>query len=122
MGSELISKTVEGSSQLVSFDRTGMVLVEVFENILPILDVPPESLELYNALISTSEEPVINPQWKQRTIETNSPTSIGVLQTGRVIGGQISTITHGGAVFRNKGGRTYKNVHEHLDRIKIELC
>jgi len=54
---ELITKTVEGRRQLVSVDGTGMILVEVFEYILPVFDVSPEPLEL---------------------IETNRPTTVSV--------------------------------------------
>jgi len=54
---ELISKAIEGGSQFVSVDRTGVVPVEVSKNALPVLDVSPKPLEL---------------------IEPDSPTTVGV--------------------------------------------
>jgi len=54
---EFVSKTVEGRRQLVPFDGTGTILVEVSEYPLPVFDVSPKSLEL---------------------IETNRPTAVCV--------------------------------------------
>lgn len=47
MRRELVSKTVEGRSQLVPVDRAGVIPVEVPEDFLPVFDVPPKPLEFY---------------------------------------------------------------------------
>jgi hypothetical protein len=56
-GRELVSKTVEGGSQFVSVNRTGLVPIEVPKNALPVLDVSPKPLELYEVQISTRIDP-----------------------------------------------------------------
>lgn len=42
---ELVSEAAEGGSQFMSVDRTGMISVEMSENVLPIFDVSPKPLE-----------------------------------------------------------------------------
>ena len=43
---QVISELSEGGLKLRAVDRTGVILVEVLEDTLPILDVFPESREL----------------------------------------------------------------------------